>query len=285
MPTVQLNFGLLDYRTFGPENEGAPTAVFVHGFLVNGTLWDQVAERLAEIGIRSIVADWPLGAHSTPTNADANLSPTTISHAVLELLDSLGLDDVVLVGSDTGGGICQLALKGDHRRIGGLVLTNCDAFEVFPPKFFVPLFVAARFRAAVWAIGQTMRLRPLRHSPLAFGLLLSAPRSPSLTEGWVRPLLSSSRIRLDIIRFAKGIQRTELVHAASWLADFAKPTRLVWGTKDRLFTIEIARRLVAALPKATLVEIPNATTFVSIDRPDAVASAISAIAEEIRRAE
>ncbi len=53
----------------------------------------------------------------------------------LQLLDALDLHDVTLVGNDTGGAICQLAIKGDHNRIGGLVLTNCDAFEHFPPTF------------------------------------------------------------------------------------------------------------------------------------------------------
>ena len=61
-----------------------------------------------------------------------------------EVLDALGLDDVTLVGNDTGGALCQLLLADDPSRIGRLVLTNCDAFENFPPKAFVPLFLAAK---------------------------------------------------------------------------------------------------------------------------------------------
>src|SRR5262245_21679636 len=119
MPTVDLPIGPVDYRDHRPDSAGtaatadapgtrAPVAVFVHGFLVNGTLWDPVAERLAA-GVRCIVPDWPLGAHRRPADPDAELSPTTVAESVLALLDALDLDDVVLVGNDTGGGLCQLA--------------------------------------------------------------------------------------------------------------------------------------------------------------------------------
>ena len=57
MPTVDLPLGTIEYRRFGPDSPGGPTAVFVHGFLVNGTLWDPVAEQLAAQGVASIVAD------------------------------------------------------------------------------------------------------------------------------------------------------------------------------------------------------------------------------------
>jgi pimeloyl-ACP methyl ester carboxylesterase len=50
--------------------------------------------------------------------------------------------------------------------------------------------------------------------------------------------------------------------------------RIVWGTRDKHFTIDLGRRLAATFPQAQLDEIPDATTFVPIDRPDAVASAV-----------
>ena len=274
MPTIDLPTGPVDYRVFGPDARGAPVAVFVHGFLVNGTLWDPVAERLATDGVRCIVPDWPLGAHRRPADPEAELSPVAVADAVLALLDALDLHDVVLVGSDTGGALCQLALRGDTHRVGGLVLTNCDAFEQFPPRFLVPLFLAARSRAAVWAIAQQTRLRAVRHSPLAFGPLLNHPVPAGLTRGWIQPVLDSAAIRRDVTRFARGMRRTELIDAGSWLGRFAGPVRLVWGTRDRLFTIALGRRLAAAFRDARLDEVPDATTFVSIDRPDAVADAV-----------
>lgn len=274
MPTINLSIGPVDYRDLGPGAADAPVAVFVHGFLVNATVWDPVAEQLAADGVRCILPDWPLGAHRRPVNPDANLSPIAVADAVTGLLDALDVHDAVLVGSDTGGGLCQLALRGDTHRVRGLVLTNCDAFEQFPPRFFVPLFILARSRLAVWTLAQQTRLRAVRHSPLGFGPLLNRPRPASLTRGWIQPLLDSAAIRRDVTRFARGMRRTELVDAATWLGQFEGPVRLVWGTRDKHFTIELGQRLAAAFRQAQLEEIADATTFVSIDRPEAVVSAV-----------
>jgi len=274
MPTIDLPIGPVDYRVAGPSTPGTPVAVFVHGFLVNATLWDPVAEKLAAAGVRCILPDWPLGAHRRPANPEAGLSPLAVADAVTSLLGALDLRDVVLVGNDTGGGICQLALHGDTSRVRALVLTNCDAFEQFPPRTLVPLFILARSRLAVWTVGQLTPLRSVRHSPLGFGPLLNRPRSASLTRGWIQPLLDSAAIRRDVTRFARGMQRTELVDAATWLGQFEGPVRLVWGTRDKHFTIRLGRRLASAFRLAQLDLVTDATTFVPIDRPDAVVSAI-----------
>jgi pimeloyl-ACP methyl ester carboxylesterase len=274
IPTIDLPVGPLDYRELGPGAADTPVAVFVHGFLVNATLWDPVAEKLAADGVRCILPDWPLGAHRRPANPHGDLSPIAVADAVIGLLDALGLHDVVLVGSDTGGGLCQLALRGDTDRVSGLVLTNCDAFEQFPPRFFVPLFILARSRLAVWTLAQLTRLRVVRHSPLGFGPLLNRPRPASLTRGWIQPLLDNAAIRRDVTRFARGMRRTELAGAGTWLGQFEGPVRLVWGTWDKHFTTGLGRRLAAAFRRAQLDEVADATTFVSIDRPDAVVSAV-----------
>jgi pimeloyl-ACP methyl ester carboxylesterase len=274
VPTIDLPIGPVDYRDLGPRGADAPVVVFVHGFLVNATLWDPVAEQLAADGYRCILPDWPLGAHRSPVNPDADLSPVAVADAVNDLLGALDLHDVVLVGNDTGGGLCQLALRGDTHRVGGLVLTNCDAFEAFPPRFFVPLFILARSRAAVWLLAQQTRLRAVRHSPVGFGPLLRRPRPASLTRGWIQPLLDSAAIRNDVTRFARGMKRTELLSAGTWLSQFEGPVRIVWGSRDKHFTIELGRRLAAAFPHARVDEVTNAKTFVSIDRPDAVVSAV-----------
>jgi pimeloyl-ACP methyl ester carboxylesterase len=256
-------------------------AVFVHGFLVNGTLWDPVAHQLAGDGVRSVVPDWPLGAHRQPADPHVELSPETVAGAILGLLDALDLHHVVLVGNDTGGGLCQLALRGDTHRVAGAVLTNCDAFDQFPPRYFVPLFVLCRSRGAVWSLAQQTRLRAVRHSPLGFGPLLNHPISPALTRNWMQPALESGAIRRDVTRFARAMKRTELIDSPSWLSQFSQPVRLVWGTRDKHFRVELGRRLASIFPHAELEEIPDATTFVPIDRPDPVAAAVRNVMAQV----
>ena len=281
MPTITLSAGPLEYRVAGPNDSTAPPVVFVHGFLVDSRLWDGVAEQLATAGIRSYLVDWPLGSHTKPMSPDADLSPAGVARIVDNFLEALDLNDVTLVGNDTGGAVCQLLLASLPPRIGRVVLTNCDAFENFPPKVFLPLFLAARYPTLTKVLLTPMALRFVRHSPLAYGLLMRRPLDAALTRRWLTPAMKDRRIREDIARFARGVDRGSLVAAAPRLADFRGPVRIVWGTADRCFKLETARRLTAAFGDSALVEVPGISTFVSIDQPDAVSKAIIDISPSV----
>ena len=143
----------------------------------------------------------------------------------------------------------------------------------------------ARRSAALWLLAQQTRLTAVRHSPLGFGPLLQRPRPAALTRSWIDPMLESAAIRHDITRFARAMRRTELVDAASWLTRFRGPVRLVWGTEDRHFTVDLGRRLAATFRDARMDEVPGATTFVSVDRPEAVVEAVRDVAARIRAAQ
>ena len=131
---AELPQGDISYSAAGPRSSSHPPVVFVHGLLVDARLWEPVAERLASDGIRSYAPTLPLGSHQRPMNADADLSPRGIAALTRDFLAALDLSDVTIVGNDTGGAICQLMLGSDTSRIGGAVLTNCDAFGSFPPR-------------------------------------------------------------------------------------------------------------------------------------------------------
>ena len=167
-----------------------------------------------------------------------------------------------------------------RRLLAGLVrpdLLSIEALSVVWTVAFAVLGVTLGAGTGFLLALTFARLRAVRHSPLGFGPLLSRPRPAGLTRGWIQPLLDSAAIRHDLTRFARGLQGTELTEAATWLGRFQRPVRLVWGTRDKHFTLELGRRLAAAFPLAQLDEVADATTFVSIDRPDAVVSAVESV--------
>src|SRR5881392_822794 len=123
MPDVRLTQGTIQYRD---EGEG-PVVVLIHGLLVNGSVWERLVPELSG-QVRVIVPDLPLGSHRVPMNHDAALSPRGLAALIAELLERLELEDVTLVGNDTGGALCQLVCAWHPDRIGRLVLVNCDAF-------------------------------------------------------------------------------------------------------------------------------------------------------------
>jgi pimeloyl-ACP methyl ester carboxylesterase len=111
------------------------TIVFVRG-VGRRAARDDVVEH--PDGMRCIVPTWPLGAHANPAPA-ADLSARARARRIPELLETLDLRDVTLVGNDTGGGLCLAALGTQHpglQRTRRLVLTNCDSYEHFPPEGF-----------------------------------------------------------------------------------------------------------------------------------------------------
>ena len=83
MPTIDLPNGTVNYRVAGPEDSAAPPVVFVHGFLVDGTLWSKTAAGLAEHGIRSYAPDWPLGSHPIALNEGADQSPRGVARHIV----------------------------------------------------------------------------------------------------------------------------------------------------------------------------------------------------------
>jgi pimeloyl-ACP methyl ester carboxylesterase len=140
LATITLPLGPVTYRTAGPADSEVATVVFVHPFLMDGSLWDGVADRLAADGVRSIALTWPLGAHREPQASDADLSPRGVARLIVAFLDALDLRDVTLVGNDTGGALVQFVLDTDPSRVGRVVLANCDGFDTFPPFPFNAVF-------------------------------------------------------------------------------------------------------------------------------------------------
>src|SRR5262249_33239306 len=152
--TVETPAGVIEYRERG---EGAGI-VFVHGVGVNGDLWRNVAPLLAG-DYRCVAPDLPWGSHSHPLRADADLSLPGMARIVADFIAALELDDVTLVGNDTGGAVSQCLVGRHPDRIGRLVLTSCDAFEKFPPTTHRYLELAARSPALMWLVAWSVRFR------------------------------------------------------------------------------------------------------------------------------
>lgn len=276
MTAIDIPQGRIEYRAAGPEDSRQPPVVLVHGLLVNAELWTRTADALAARGIRSYAPDLPLGSHRVPWPAGTDLSPRGIAGLLSEFIAALGLTDVTLVGNDTGGALCQFLIDTDHRRIGRLVLTNCDGFDQFPPAPFNLIVKAGRRAARLRALAASVRPKALRHSMLGYGGLVRDPLDAALTARWITPLRTDAAIRRDTAEFLRRVSPADLLDVSTRLPSFTKPVRLVWGAADPFFKLSLARRLRDTFPDATLTEIPGGRTFLPLDEPDRLATAIAA---------
>jgi len=275
MSELALKQATIEYQQFGPQDSAHPPVLFVHGILVDGRLWRDVAEKLARRGYRCIVPTLPLGSHTIPVNEASALSLPGVAQIINDAMVALDLSDVTLVGSNTGGGLCQLVVDAYPDRIGRLVLTNCDAFDKCPPFPFDLVFGLLRGPISIRALFGLMRLRTLRSSAVGFGLLINKP-DPDLTAAWLQPCLQDARICRDLAALLRQVAAADLTDVATRLPRFTKPVTLVWGQRDRCFTPGLGRRLAGVFSNAKLIEVPDAKTLVSLDNPDAVVDAIAA---------
>src|ERR1700733_6373182 len=172
MAELALKQATIEYQEFGPQDSAHPPVFFVHGVLVNGELWRGVAEELARRGYRCIVPTLPLGSHTIPVNDAGVLSLPGVAGIVNDAIAALDLSGVPLVGSDPGGGICQLAVDARSDRIGRLVLTNCDAFDQCPPFPFDVVFRLLRGPTSIKALMGPMRLAGRRNYRARFGFFV-----------------------------------------------------------------------------------------------------------------
>jgi pimeloyl-ACP methyl ester carboxylesterase len=250
----------LHYRDHG----SGPCIVFVHGLFVNGGVWDDLVPLLT--GRRCLLPDLPLGAHRIPMSG-ADLSPPGLAEMIAEFIEQLELQDVTLVGNDTGGALCQILCANRPELVDRLVLTNCDTFENFPPLAFRASYaLAGRVPGLITGVGQALRHRLLWRAGLAVVPVTMRPLPDELLAGWFAAL-RDPRICADLQAVFRGISPKHTLAAAERLATYDRPTLIAWGTRDRLFRVRDAQRLANLLPNARLELIDDSRTYVQIDQP------------------
>lgn len=268
MKEAQVEAGILKYSDSGSGS----AIIFLHGTLSNSKTWRKVVSIVSE-RFRCIAPDLPLGGHYSPLNPEADLSPRGIAVILKQFLDRLGLDRVVLVGNDTGGAYAQVFASMYPTVLSGLVLSNTDAFEIFPPKAFSLLKTGVRIPGFTFTMAQLFRFKPFLKSPSALGLLSHSLTKEQLAELYVRSFIQSKKIREDFIKAVKGWSPEETLLAAEKLKSFDKPALVLWGADDKeLFPLELGRRVHAIFPKSTFKIIPDSLTCVQEDQPEAFAS-------------
>lgn len=268
---IELPAGTVRYREAG---EGKPV-VFVHGYLVDGRLWDGVVDSLSD-RCRCFAPDWPIGSQQVAMKPDADLSPYGIAATIAAFLEALDLSDVTIVGNDSGGAMSQVLATRHPERIGRLVLTNCDTHENFPPGVFKLMPPLAKLPGMMSAIAAPFRIGAVARA--AFKPFAKTPIPAELIASWMEPGLHDADVKRDVKKVTIGMNKRYTLEAAEKLRDSELPILLTWAPRDRFFPIKYAKRLVAETPNARLVEIPDSGTFVPIDQPQRLADEIAAFA-------
>lgn len=265
---IDAGVGEVAYRRVG----AGPDVLFVHGWPVSGATFRTLLPYLAD-HVTCHLIDLP-GAGSSHFAPNAPLSIANHIHSVRRVIDELGLDDVALVGHDSGGLIARHAIAGD-RRLRALALIDTEQSTGMSMRF--RSFIAARrtpgFGAALgWLAGQPK----LRKNGFVLG---DAFVDRNLLEGefdefFLRPLHTSRDHRRATVRLLRSFS-FDLVSGLSELHQrIDVPVRLVWGQHDKFFPVAWARQMVSTFPNASLTVIEGAGLFAHEERPADVAAAL-----------
>ena len=258
---AQVDGATIRYRERG---DGEPI-VFVHGALVNGDLWSQVAPELAEAGYRTIAPDLPFGSHEIPV-PDADLTPPGAARLIAGLLEELDLRDATIVANDTGGAISQILVTEHPERVGRLVLTSCDAFRNFPPHSLKP----ARLLGHIPGPGGALLAASVK--PRALRNLLLKPLSKrgapdDVVDSALGPIQRDKAIQRDFLRYFHALRPKHTLRAAEKLPQFDRPALVAWSANDLFFPKRHGQRLAELMPNARFELIEDSRTFSPLDQP------------------
>ncbi len=255
------------YRRVG----SGPDVLFVHGWPVSGATFRLLLPHLVD-HVTCHVIDFP-SAGSSRFDADTTLTIGQHIETVRRVVDQLELDEVAVVGHDSGGLIARHAMAGDSRlRAMGLINT-----EPPNPSWRFRSFLAARhlpgFAAGLGWVAGKPRIRRV-------GLVLGdAFADSSLLDGefdefFLSPLHEH---RERCAAATKLLRSFDFDHVTGLPAVHAKidvPVQLVWGDQDPFFPLKDARAMIPTFPDAELSVIEGAGLFSHEENPKAVAEAL-----------
>ncbi|MEG3190936.1 alpha/beta fold hydrolase [Lysobacter sp. D1-1-M9] len=255
------------------RGSGIPV-VLVHGIPTSPQLWRKVMPLVD--GARLMAWEMVGYGHSIPEGRGHDISVRAQAGYLLEWLDAQGLDRVVLVGHDLGGGVVQIAALRHPERCQGLLLTNAIGYDSWPIPSVKMLRAAGglvrRLPAGMIKAGIFRMLMARGHDDAQVARESLALHSAPYAEHGAGEALA---------RQVRSLEVNDTRVVAGELPTLAGvPARVVWGAADQFQKIEYGERFARDLD-APLERIEGGKHFTPEDHPDRIAAALGALLREV----
>lgn len=230
------------------EAGAGPVALFVHGVLLNSHLWRYQLTELSDFR-RCIAVD--LLAHGgTEIASDQDVSVSANARMLREFLDTLEIEQVDLVGNDSGGGIAQIFAALNPSRLRSLTLTDCDVHDNWPPEAFKPFLAMAAAGGLRGTLDVMLADKNIYRSAQALGPAYEHPErvTDETIEAYLRPLVRTEQRTRDLERFLAAFDCRHTVAVEVELRKLNAPTLIVWGNDDIYFDVRWSRWLAETIP-------------------------------------
>jgi pimeloyl-ACP methyl ester carboxylesterase len=264
--SIETPSGRISYAEAG----SGPVALFVHGVVLNKHLWRHQLSGLSDI--RRCIAMDLLAHGDTEIEPNQDVSVTANANMLREVLDALRIDQVDLVGNDSGGGIAQIFAALNPNRVRSLTLTDCDTHDNWPPEAFKPFVEMVAAGGLSKMLNAMLADKSIYRSLGALGPGYERPETATDEdiEIYLRPHLRSEQRTRDLERFVGAFDHKHTLAIEPQLRRLKAPTLIVWGMDDVYFPVKWAHWLAEAIPGAKPpVELPGARIFFPEERAEA----------------
>ena len=256
--------GGIAYREAGdPQTSNRLPMLCLHGWPQSSYMWRHLLPVLSASGRRTLAPDLP-GFGDSPPDPPGTWGRHV--EAIERFRQEIGLEQVVLVVHDTGGGI-GLRWACDHPdAVSAMVITNTG---FFPDYEWHELAKAMRTEGQGEALVDSL-------SRDGLATLLEAASSGiderAVDEYW--KAFSTSGHRRGMLELYRSFDLDELAPYEGKLAKLGVPTLVLWGEQDEYLPRDYAPRFTREIPGAKLVLIETARHFLFEDEPERCAQEV-----------
>jgi 3-oxoadipate enol-lactonase len=223
---------------------GAPCLVLLHGVTMTAELgWSQIMPALGQ-HYRVIAPD--LRGHGGGIPSGPAFRLEDCADDVAALADVLGIERLVAVGYSMGGMVAQLLWRRHRALVQGLVLTATARNVRGSP-------LEQMGSLALPLIASSMSWNPMAAvvTSTALGTSLLGYIDDPTTRLWASRQLG----RTSLASALSAAQAVSSFTSHEWIGEVDVPTAVVVTTQDRLVPVSRQRKLAAALPHPTVLEL------------------------------
>ena len=262
MPSIPVRDTTIYYEQTGT----GPALLFIHGMCGFAEVWAGQAERLAD---RFTCVSYDRRGHTRSRLGSEPESVATHAADAAALIETLGLDRPVVVGSSGGARIAVELARTHPRLLTGAVFSEPPILSLEPAagqQFIAE--VAAAVRPAAEAGGPRAAVDAF--FPLVCGGLWS-----QLDES------TKDRYRANGPMMLAEFAGEPYQPSIADIAAITLPCRVIAGTESHPALRAIAATLARALPDAQLTELTGSGHVTYAEQPDDFAHAVAAFATEV----
>lgn len=262
MPTIPVRDTTIYYEQVG----AGPALLFIHGMCGNADVWSGQVERLSA---RFMCVTYDRRGHTRSAPGTEPESVPTHAADAAALIEALGLDRPVIVGSSGGARIAVELARSRPELIAGAVFSEPPIFSLEPQagRAFMTE-IAAAVQPIVEAEGPEAAVDaffPLV-CPGLWSRLDDAAKAPYRANG---PMM--------LAEFAGPAYQLAPEDAAT----IQLPCLVIAGTRSHPALLAIAATLSCALPDARFVELDGSGHVTYAERPNEFARAVATFAAEV----